>query len=361
MKEPCRPCILPAVGLIKPKQLEKGARVAAVTLSWGGPGQFPHRYRAGKRQLEDLLGVEVVEMPHTLADPAWLAEHPEARARDLMDAFADESIDAVVSTIGGEDSIRLLSHLDLDVLRSHPKILLGYSDTTVLHFACLKAGLVSFYGPSIMAGFGENGGVFPYMARSVQRTLCSTKPVGRLEPNTDGWTVEYLDWADPENQSVKRKLEPSEPWRFLQGEGVHSGRSIGGCLEVVEFLRGTAVWPGPDLWDGAVLFLETSEEAPPPAVLEQALRSYAAMGLLDRLSGILFGRPGGGVPPDEFEAYDRALIRVVSEETGLHSLPIVTRMDFGHTDPMMVLPVGIRVRIDCDKKRIEIPESAVTE
>ncbi|HEV2855717.1 MAG TPA: S66 peptidase family protein [Thermoanaerobaculia bacterium] len=347
--------------MLKPRKLSPGDRLAAVSLSWGGPGAFPHRYAAGKRQLEEAFEVELVAMPHALKDPDWLAAHPEARAEDLTAAFADPSIQGVISTIGGEDSIRLIPHLDLGVLSANPKVFLGYSDTTVAHFACLKAGLVSFYGPSVMAGFGENGGMFPYMIESVRRTLFSAEPVGVVEPNPDGWTAEFLDWSVPENQEKKRKLQPSEPWRFLWKEGIVEGPLVGGCLEVLEFLRGTPLWPDDAVWDGAILFLETSEEAPPPAVLKRALRSYAAMGILKKLAGILLGRPGGPVTVADFGGYEDALIQVVVREEGLTELPIVTRMDFGHTDPMFVLPQGVRARIDCGAGRFSIVEGAVTD
>jgi muramoyltetrapeptide carboxypeptidase LdcA involved in peptidoglycan recycling len=209
----------------------------------GAAGAFPHRYDAGRRQLEDEFGVELIATPHALKDPDWVAAHPEARAEDLMSAFCDASIQGIVSTLGGDDSIRLIPHLDVDIIHAHPKVFLGYSDTTVTHWACLKAGLVSFYGPAVMAGFAENGGMFPYMVESVRRTLFSAEPIGVIEPNISGWTVEFLDWSVPANQQRKRALSPSEPWRFLQGEGIAEGRLVGGCVELVEFLRGTALWP----------------------------------------------------------------------------------------------------------------------
>lgn len=345
----------------KPPRLQRGDRLAAVSLSWGGPGRFPHRYEIGKKQLQDEFGVQVVAMPHALREPEWIARNPQARADDLMAAFAEPSIAGVVSTIGGDDSIRLLPLVDLEVLRAHPKVFLGYSDATVTHWMCAKAGLVSFYGPSIMAGFGENGGLFPYMTDSVRRTLFRAEPVGIIAPNSAGWTVESLPWAAPENQSRQRALNPPEPWRYLQGRGIARGRLIGGCLEVVEFLRGTSLWPGDSVWQDAILFLETSEEAPPPAVLERALRTYAAMGILPRLSGILLGRPGGGAAPADFAAYDDVLLQVVREEEGLNDLPLVTRLDFGHTDPMMLLPLGVMAQIDCEKQGFSILESAVSE
>lgn len=345
--------------MIKPPQLLPGDTVAAVSLSWGGAHKFPQRYLAGKRQLEQTFGVRVVESRHALRDDAWLARNPQARADDLMEAFANPAVRAIISTIGGEDSIRILPHLDLAVIRDNPKIFMGYSDTTITHAACLKAGLVSFYGPAILAGFAENGGVFPYTEAAVRRALCSSAPIGPVAPNPDGWTVEFLDWGRPELQGRRRALRPATGWRWLQGRGVRSGPLIGGCLEVLDWLRGTPFWPGPAAWQGAILFLETSEEAPSPTYVERVLRSFAAMGVLQQLGGVLFGRPGGAIPEEQHAAYDAALTRVIAEEQGLGDLPIVTNMDFGHTDPIMVLPYGVAAQLDCDRQVFAILESAV--
>lgn len=347
--------------MIKPRKLSPGDTVAAISLSWGGSGAYPHRYEAGKRQLREEFGLEVVETRHALRDPEWLHENPRARAEDLMEAFEDQRISGVISTIGGDDSIRLLRYLDPGVFRSNPKVFLGYSDTTVTHFLLLKTGLVSFHGPSILTGFAENRGMFPYTVSSVRKTLFSPEPVGVVEPNPGGWTVEELDWAVPENQGRARRLEPHAGWRFLQGNGAVRGRLIGGCLEVLEFLRGTEVWPPDEAWRGAILFLETSEEAPAPVVLSRALRSYAAMGVLERLSGILLAKPGGGVPAERFGEYEDALLEVVAGEEGLLDLPVVARMDFGHTDPMFVLPYGVEAEIDCERETFSIVEGAVVD
>ncbi len=347
--------------LIKPAKLNPGDKVAAVSLSWGGPGVLPARYQAGKRQLEVAFGVQVVEMPHTLADPDWLHAHPQARAEDLMGAFCDPQVLAIFSTIGGDDSIRTLPYLNLEVMQANPKIFMGYSDSTVTHLACLKAGLGSFYGPSIMAGFGENAGLFPYMANSVRKTLFDSQPIGWLSPNTEGWTDELMDWGDPKNQSIPRKRHTCTGWNFLQGQGQHSGRLMGGCIEVLDWLRGTDFWPTDEQWNGAVLFLETSEEAPSPQAVKRMLRALAAVDALRRISALLVGRPGGQVPPEKFAEYDQAILDVLVEEEGLTEIPIVTNMDFGHSDPMLVLPYGAQIRIDCDAQQLEITENAVCD
>lgn len=345
----------------KPKKLCPGDKVAAVSLSWGGPGTFPHRYEAGKKQLESEFGVRVVEMPHTLKPADWLSKNPRARADDLMQAFADKSIKAVISTIGGDDSIRILPYLDLSVIRANPKVFMGYSDTTNSHFACFKAGLISFYGPSFMAGFGENAGLHPYLIDSVKRCVFSSTPVGEVSPNQSGWTVEHLDWANPANQSIKRNLRPSSGWNWLQGEMIARGHLIGGCIEIIDWLRGTEFWPSKEQWKGAILFLESSEEAPSPEAVKRMLRSIDAAGALRLLNGILVGRPGGANNPAPFADYDKAILQAVREEAGLVNIPIVTQMDFGHTDPMMTMPLGVEAEIDCLSKKFSICENAVVD
>lgn len=347
--------------MIKPKKLKSGDTVATVTLSWGGAGKIPHRYQAGKKQLEKEFNLKVIEMPHTLADPEWIYKNPKTRAEDLMMAFADPAIKGIISTIGGDDSIRILPFLDLELIRKNPKVFLGYSDTTITHLACYNAGLVSFYGPSILSGFAENGGMFPYMVNSVYKTLFNTTPIGNVMPNTKGWTVERLEWTDPNNQNIRRKLNPCTGWRFLQGEGVHRGHLLGGCFEVMDWLRGTDFWPSIDQWENAILFLETSEDAPTPEMVKFGLRSYAAMGILEKISGILFGRPGGTVSPVSFIEYDQAILTVVREEAGLDKLPIITNMDFGHSDPMMTLPYGVQAEINCELQQFRILENAVVD
>jgi muramoyltetrapeptide carboxypeptidase LdcA involved in peptidoglycan recycling len=332
--------------------------VATVSLSWGGPSVFPYRYQIGVQQLEEEFGLQVVEMPNTLKEADWLARNPKARADDLMQAFDDPSIKGIFATIGGEDSIRLLPFIDFNIIRNNPKIFLGYSDTTISHLMCYKAGLASFYGPCIMVEFAENCGMMPYVVKSLRRTLFSSEAIGEVKPS-DGWVFEGPSWADPANQQIRRNLNPPTGWKFLQGSGIHRGHLVGGCLEVLDWTRGTELFP--DDWEAAILFMETSEEAPPPEYVARTLRVFAAMGILSKLSGILFGRPGGSLPPEKFEDYDRAILQVVKEEQGLDELPIITYMDFGHTSPMFVLPYGVQAEMDMDHQRFSIIENAVED
>src|SRR5258706_1647384 len=122
------------MAMLKPRKLNPGDKVATVSSSWGGPSVFPDRYQVGKQQLQKEFGLQVVEMPNTLKDASWLAHNPKARADDLMQAFADPSIKGIFTTIGGEDSIRLLTLIDFNVIHNNPQIFIGEFDTTIHHF-----------------------------------------------------------------------------------------------------------------------------------------------------------------------------------------------------------------------------------
>ena len=128
-----------------------------------------------------------------------------------------------------------------------------------------------------------------------------------IEPSA-AWTVESLPWAQPELQARPRALRPSTGWRF-DGQGRARGPLIGGCIEVMEWLKGTAVWPALETWEGAVLFLEISKEAPPAREVKRWLRAYGAQGILHRVSAVLLGRPGADeLPIEEHSSFDQALL-----------------------------------------------------
>lgn len=342
-----------------PQHLKAGDKVATVSLSWGGAGEekFRHRYEAGKKVLEQDFGLQVVEMTNTLKGEDFIYNNPQARVDDLHEAFSNPEIKAVISCIGGSDSIRLIDLVDYDLLRKNPKIFLGYSDSTVTNFICLKAGLRSYYGPSILSGFAENGGIHDYLRQSVQKVMFSTDPIGPLTRSEEGWTVEHLKWEVPENQSIRRKMEAPMDWQFIQGKSEVTGRLIGGCTDVFPMMVGTSIWPAPEKWQDAILFLENSEEAITPDNFLYILRNFAAQGILSRAKGILFSRPCN-VPLDTFGEYDDMLLKVC-QEYKLTDLPIVTRMDFGHTDPMMTLPFGAEATINPLKKTVTINEPGV--
>jgi muramoyltetrapeptide carboxypeptidase LdcA involved in peptidoglycan recycling len=342
---------------IKTPPLRRGDRVAVVTPSWAGPAEQPERYALGRRILEEQFELDIVEMPHALDDLETVKRDPQARADDLNAAFSDPSIRAIIASIGGEDSVRVLPHLDLDAIANNPKIYLGYSDSTSIHFGLRKAGLTSFYGPTVMAGFAENVEPFAYTLDAVRRTLFDTAPVGVVEPNRGGWTDEHLEWGDPSLRGRRRTLKPSTGPRTLQGRGVARGPLIGGCAEVLEMLKGTPWWPPLEIWRGAIFFYETSEEAPKPELVLRWLRNFASQGILPELSGIIVGRPSG-VDPAKLAEYDAVIVRAL-DEAGLIDLPVLSNLDFGHTDPILTLPYDVVAEIDCAASSLSFTESGV--
>jgi len=347
--------------LIKPKALRRGDRVMSVTPCWGGPSIFPHVYDAGIAYLEQQFGFQVVEAPHARHPAAWVKDNPKARADDLMMAFQDPSIAGIFVSIGGNDAVRILPYLDLDIIAQNPKVLIGYSDVTTIHFACLKAGISTFYGPSIMSGFAESHRMTFAGKSSFERATLSLKPIGFLPQNTEGWANDWPDWSVPFAQTRKRLPHVDDGLKVLQGSGMHSGRLIGGCAEVLETLKATTWWPDLDYWNDVVLFYETSEEAPSAASTYRWMTNFASQGILGKISGIIFARPGGAETTAEYRQEQKDTLVRVTNEWGLTDLPIIADADIGHTDPIYTLPYGARVRLDCDQAEIEILDSGVIE
>lgn len=342
--------------LIKPKKLRRGDTVATISPSWGGAGEpeLRWRYELGVQRLEDVFGLHVIAMPNSLKGSDYLYENPQARADDLMAAFKDDTIKAIIANIGGEDSIRLLPYIDFDVIRKNPKILMGYSDVTVCHLFCHKAGLSSYYGPAILTDFAENVEMDPYTVEMIHRTLFSNEPIGDIQP-APKWTSEFLEWTVEENKVQRRMMHENTGYEVLQGTGGVKGPLIGGCIEVLEFAKGTVLWPRESYWKGSILFFETSEEKPEPSLIRYWLRNYAVQGILQQANGILFGKP-----QDEqyYEEYKTEILKVM-KEFNLEHLPILYNLNFGHTEPKFILPFGAMVEINCDKQTFAILESGV--
>lgn len=340
--------------LIKPKYLRPGDTVATVSLSSGSAGEenIRWRYEQGKQRLETVFGLQVVEMPHTLAGVAYLSDHPEARAKDFMDAFGDDSIKGIISCTGGEDTIRLLPYIDFDLIAAHPKIFTGYSDTTVNHFMCMKAGLSSFYGPSLLSDFAENVEMSVYTVEHLRRAMFTDQIIGDIAVS-DTWSTEYLDWRHSGNRNTARKFQPNSGYLLLQGHGSVQGRLLGGCIEVLEWMKGTCLFPDTADFEDTILFLETSEDKPESDYIRWWLRNYGAMGVLERVQGMVFGKP---YDESYFEAYQQEIKKVL-EEYGRTDTPVLYNASFGHCEPKCCIPYGALAEIRCDEPGFSILES----
>ncbi len=341
--------------MLKPERLKKGDKIAVVSLSWGGLGDdiFIHKYDIAKERLERDFGLEVVAMPHALKGSEFVYVHPELRAKDLMDAFADPSIKGIFCAIGGDDSIRLLPYIDYEIIRNNPKIFMGYSDTTVSHFMMNKAGVVSYYGPSVMAEFGEYVRMFDYTENAVKNILFNDSK-GYEIPSCEYWSDDRVSWSE-ENMEHKREARPEEHhYEVLSGSGIITGELAGGCLDVFPMIVGTEIWPEADEWNGKILLVETSEDKPEPALVKFYLRNLGAQGILNRINGIIVGKP----QDEQFYEEYKEVYRTVLNEFNCPSLPVIYNINIGHAAPTGILPLGIKYEINLDNKIIRLLESA---
>jgi len=335
--------------MIKAPKLMPGDTVGIISPSWGGAGAFPHRVEGGIRQLRSL-GFKVKMAPHALNQAGYVSDTAENRASDIHALFRDPEVKALVAAIGGDHACHLLPLLDYGLIRRHPKIVLGFSDMTVLNVAIWqKTGLITFNGPALLTDFAEYPRMLDYTQTHFLKAVADARPVGKIEP-AEAWTEEFLDWGEQKDLERPRTLEPSTGWVWLK-PGTAEGRLIGGCLESLQHLRGTEYWP---TWDEAILFLETSEEKPLPKTVDSLLMDYQNMGVLAKLKGLLVGRPMGYSAAEK-----QTLHEIILERTHPFDFPIIAEMDFGHTSPQITLPIGCQARIESFSRRFDIIESGV--
>jgi muramoyltetrapeptide carboxypeptidase len=207
---------------MKPPALRQGATIGVIAPSWCGPGLFPHRVERGVRFLESL-GYRVEVGPNASGRRGYLSGTAEERVADIHGFFAASHVQAILAAIGGNHSCHLLPLLDFDLIRRNPKILVGFSDVTVLNLAVhAVTGLVTFNGPSLMTDFGEYPQPLAYTVESFQRVVARAEPAGVLTPSPV-WTEEHLEWRQKLDLTRPRALSPSPGWTWLKA-GRASGR-----------------------------------------------------------------------------------------------------------------------------------------
>jgi len=299
----------------------------------------------------------VKEYSTAKADSDFLRWNPRKRAEDVNNAFADDEVKAIFATIGGDESMRILPYLNGQVIKGNPKILMGYSDITTLLTYCAQLGLVSFHGPMIMAGFSQLQALPTAFSDHIAEILFEARETYSFKPY-DQYSDGYPDWAKESSLGKVKEPRKGGGWNWLQGSTSARGRLFGGCIEVLEFLKGTDYWPKPDFWNGKILFLETSEEKPSPLYVERCLRNYGIQGVFERITGLLFGR-ARDYSDLEKKQLDEIILSVVAKEFSRPDLPIVSNMDFGHTDPQIILPLGVLAEIDSQRKKFKLLEPPV--
>lgn len=267
----------------------------------------PEKVHRGVERLR-ALGHTVTLMPHALGrEWPYFAATAEQRLADLHAAFADDAIDALICIRGGYGSNYLLEHLDLDLIRSHPKPLIGYSDHTAIQTWMLdQANLIALHGPMVAADFSREDGVdLPSFAAAL-----------RGEPYVVGGP---------------RGLRPLQ-------QGCARGILYGGCLSLLVASLGTRFAAQTE---GTLLFLEDLGEK--PYQIDRMLRQMQMAGKFEGVRGIIFGEMldcmSAGAPEELTE-------QVIAAVMGWFTGPIAIGLRSGHVSRSNVtLAFGVEAEL----------------
>lgn len=342
--------------LIKPKKIKPGSRIAIISPSNGLPFLFPDIYELGLKNLKEMFGFKIVEMPTARMSPDELYKNPKLRADDINRAFADCSIDGVITSIGGYESVRILKYLDIDIIKKNPKLIMGFSDATTFLSYLNYLGMITFYGPSVMAGFAQLKHLPSQYIEHIKRILFSDHFPYNYTPYAK-WTNGYKEWSNKDTLGKCTEFFNNENgWTFLQGKGITQGRLWGGCIGVLECIKSTDYWPDKTFWNNKVLFLETSEEKPLPSQVGCMLRNYGIQGILGKVKGVVFGR-AKDYSLKEKEEFNKIILSVIRDEFKVSDISVIVDMDFGHTDPKLILPLGCMVSLNPKTKDITLTEN----
>lgn len=254
--------------------------------------------------------------------------YPFARAMDLMSMFKDDEVHVVQCYEGGYGTAEILSHLDIDLLRTNPKPVIGFSDvTTLLLYLAARAELVTFYGP-----------LFVTMGRAFKK------------PSRE-WLLRLLTSTEPPGE-VPSQGRPLRTW----GSGSATGPLVGGCLRPIIQSIGTPWQPN---LTGAILFFEDYAKA--PYLVCEDLTHMRNAGVLDGVAGVLVGemaRSDWRLAPESWPRL-MSLEDVLGELLGSLGVPVLYGLPVGHGAQLMTLPLGARVTVDADRATLTLEESAV--
>lgn len=337
-----------------PPKLTPGDRVAVVSPAYAAPGNYPELHEQAMRRLRADFGLEPVEYPTTrqLGAPA------KDRAADLMTAYEDPTIRAVLATIGGDDQITVLPHLDPKPFLADPKPFFGFSDNTNLLNWLWCQGVASYHGGSTMMHIARGGGLQPVSADSLRAALFRT---GDLEIHpVEQFSEREINWRSAEALTSSLPMDPSPGWIWHQSDRVVTAPTWGGNLEILHWNLAANRWIRPNEdYAGCILLLETSEEMPSADEVFRMLRNAGERGLLQQFPAILVATAKATALGDERSPEERAKYREGQRAAVLRALNdynpgamAVFGVDFGHTDPQWILPYGGTMTVDGPARRI---------
>jgi len=337
----------------KLEKLKKDDKIAILSPSFGAPGTWPHVYQLGLERLRNVFGLEPVEFPTSKQINASVKD----RANDLVTAFEDQSIKAVIASIGGDDQVTYVKNLLSEPFVQNPKPFFGFSDNTHLANFLWLNNIPSYYGGALFTQFAMQGEMDEYTIRYLKYALFEggeKELTASIEFNDIG-----LDWNDPETLGQRRIYETNDGW-FWDGEKSAKGITWGGCLESIDdMLRHDIQLPTLEQFENVILITETSEEIPAPDYVFRVYRALGERGILEHIKGVLVGRPKAWEFDKPFDSEARKIYRQEQRDIVLKavrqynkSIPVVQNLDFGHTDPQIPMPYGMNVRIDTDNKKV---------
>ncbi|MFF3667305.1 S66 family peptidase [Microtetraspora malaysiensis] len=245
-----------------------------------------------------------------------------SRIADLHDAFADPSVSAILTVIGGYNCNELLPFLDWELIRDNPKILCGYSDITALQNAILaRTGLVTYSGPH-WSTFGMRDH-FDQTLRWFTAVMFDSAPVA-LAPSA-AWSDDlwFLD-------QDKREPIPNEGWWPIH-PGTAEGRIVGGNLCTLNLLQGTPYMPS---LDDAILIVEDDFESH-PETFARDLTSLLQLPDAVNIRGLAIGRF-----QKESHMTRSLLAQIIGTQPPLAGIPVLANIDIGHTHPLATFPIG---------------------
>lgn len=263
------------------------------------------------------------------------------RVDELNSLIHDPNVRCIMSTIGGMVSNSMLPYIDYEALRKDPKIIVGYSDVTAILFAIYsQTGLITYYGPALVASFGEMG-YFLNQTYQYFNDVVEQPNFPYQITNPEFWTEDYVDWQ--KQSAVKSKNKNS---LVTLNNGQASGRLIAGNLNTISGIWGSKYMP--EINQGDILLIEDSFID--AATVERSFSHLKLCGVFDRIGGLIIGKHEKFDDKGSGKKHYEILMEVIGKPT----CPILAEYDCSHTHPMITLPIGSRVLLDATKQHLTI-------
>jgi muramoyltetrapeptide carboxypeptidase len=296
---------------MKPKLLQPGDTIGLIAPSKSVGKEDRDNLDKGILFLENQ-GFQVRLSPNFWHGRDQSAGTIKQRVADIHTMFADPQVRAVYCVQGGCSANMLLPHLDYDLIKTHPKILLGFSDNTHLLLAIYrKTGLVTLYAPSLT-----------YLAHKTEQSRAQM--------------IELLRGSQVNYPRLTTTIRSGHAESIL----------IGGNLFVINSLLSSGY--SPDYTD-AVLFIEEIDDAVCKSI-EVQLHQLKKTGILEIISGLIIGHIETICDLD----------RILDKHLSSYHFPIVKVDFFGHNiSDCWTIPIGTRALIDTEAKVFQLMEPAV--